>query len=49
MEHREITVAEGRRLDANHMLVVYNKTKAGDVERRIVQGPTLFIPTAEEW
>ena len=49
MEHSAVHVEQGKQLDANHVLVVYNKTKGGDVERRVIQGPTLFIPTAEEW
>ena len=36
------------KLDANHMLVVYKQLE-GKIERRIVQGPTIFMPTAYEW
>ncbi|WAR13617.1 hypothetical protein MAR_027797, partial [Mya arenaria] len=36
-------------LDSNHMIVVYKRLKDGDVQRRIIQGPTVFMPEAEEW
>lgn len=35
-------------LDANEVLVVYKQDK-GTIERRIVHGPMLFAPTANEW
>ncbi|XP_074652545.1 uncharacterized protein LOC141906945 [Tubulanus polymorphus] len=43
-----IIVQDATKIDANHLIVVYKKVK-DNVERRIVQGPTVFIPTAEEW
>ena len=36
------------KLDDNHMVIVYKQLE-GLIERRIVQGPTIFIPTAYEW
>jgi len=37
------------RLDANHMLVIYKRLKDTTVQRRIIQGPDVFVPGAEEW
>ena len=36
------------KLDANQLTVVYKQLE-GKIERRIVKGPTIFIPTAHEW
>lgn len=36
-------------IDGNHILVVYRRLKGGQAERRIIQGPAVFIPGAEEW
>ena len=37
-------------LDANEVLVVYNRDRATDrVTRKIQYGPMLFIPDADEW
>ncbi|RUS83910.1 hypothetical protein EGW08_008324, partial [Elysia chlorotica] len=36
-------------IDGNHVLVVYRRLKGGEAERRIIQGPAVFIPEAEEW
>ena len=41
-------VANAVKLDANHMLVVYKQLE-GIIERRIVQGPIIFVPEAYEW
>jgi hypothetical protein len=41
-------VRDSIRLDANHLLVVY-KQEEGHIERRVVEGPTVFIPSAHEW
>ncbi|XP_064395778.1 uncharacterized protein LOC135342867 [Halichondria panicea] len=43
-----IDVKDSVKLDANHMVVVY-KQEEGKIERRIVQGPTIFVPNAHEW
>ncbi|XP_064650600.1 uncharacterized protein LOC135502048 [Lineus longissimus] len=48
LEYDEIRVEPSIKLDANHMIVVYKKMKES-VARRVVQGPTVFIPAAEEW
>ncbi|XP_048752374.2 uncharacterized protein LOC125663964 [Ostrea edulis] len=44
-----VTVKESTKIDANHLIVVYKRLKESDVQRRIVQGPTVFVPEAEEW
>lgn len=36
------------KIDANSMIVVYKQLE-GNIERRIVQGPTVFVPNAHEW
>ncbi len=36
------------KLDANHVIVVYKQLE-GKIDRRIVQGPCIFIPSAHEW
>ena len=43
-----IELRQAAKLDANHMVVVY-KQLDGKIDRRIVSGPTIFIPTAHEW
>ncbi|XP_046570214.1 uncharacterized protein LOC124278529 [Haliotis rubra] len=37
------------KLDANHMVVVYKRLKDSNVQRRVIQGPVVFVPQAEEW
>ena len=48
MEHSRIATRDAIKIDANHMVVVYQSLK-NRVERRIIQGPQLFVPAAEEW
>ena len=43
-----IYVKDAIKIDANHMIVVY-KQEEGVIDRRIVQGPIIFVPTAYEW
>ena len=49
MEHSNIAVRNSIKIDANHMIVVYRPLKDNEIERRIIQGPQLFMPAAEEW
>ncbi len=49
LEYQTINVLPATKIDANHQLVVYKKQKDNSVERRIVEGPTVFMPEAEEW
>ena len=48
MEVVSIEVKNAITLDSNHLLVVYRQEE-GHIDRRIVQGPTVFIPAAHEW
>ena len=48
LEVESIYVKNAVKLDGNHLLVVY-KQEAGHIERRVVEGPTIFIPSAHEW
>lgn len=49
MLHENIQTLDALKLDANHMVVVYKRVKDGAVQRKIIQGPTVFVPEAEEW
>jgi hypothetical protein len=49
VEHLEIGVENAITLDANEALVVYRQEPGGKVQRRIVRGPELFVPEAQEW
>ncbi|XP_005100203.2 uncharacterized protein LOC101861588 [Aplysia californica] len=49
LTYSEVKCQEAQCVDANHMLVVYRRLKGGHSQRRIVKGPALFIPEAEEW
>ncbi|XP_069115144.1 uncharacterized protein [Argopecten irradians] len=44
-----IEIKDATKIDANHLIVVYKRLKDNDVQRRIIQGPTVFVPEAEEW
>lgn len=48
LEVDNIQVAHATKLDANHLIVVYKQLE-GKIERRLVQGPTVFVPDAHEW
>lgn len=48
VEHLKISIADAVPLDANEALVVYRQQE-GKVQRRIVRGPELFVPEAQEW
>lgn len=48
LEVEQIVVKNSITLDANHLLVVY-KQEEGHIERRVVEGPAVFIPSAHEW
>lgn len=49
LEYRSISVEKATRIDSNHVIVVYRKKEDQSVERRVVQGPAIFVPEAEEW
>ncbi|XP_062521520.1 uncharacterized protein LOC134196423 [Corticium candelabrum] len=47
---RDICVRKAIVLDGNEVLVVYRKSQeTGKMERRLQQGPTQFVPSADEW
>jgi hypothetical protein len=48
VEHASVHVADALTLDANEALVVYRQEN-GQVQRRIVRGPEMFMPDAQEW
>jgi len=48
VEHERIAVAPATHLDAHEAIVVYRQEK-DRVSRRIVRGPDVFMPTADEW
>jgi hypothetical protein len=48
VEHDSIAVADAITLDANEALVVYSQSE-GRVQRRVIRGPELFVPDAQEW
>jgi hypothetical protein len=41
-------VQKAIKVDSNHVLVVYHQLADNSVQRRIIQGPTLFVPEAGE-
>lgn len=49
MEVQQIISLSATKIDANHMVIVYKKTSTNKVERRVVKGPAVFIPDADEW
>lgn len=48
VEHQSVTTEPAISLDANEALVVYRQEK-DRVDRRVVRGPGLFMPAAQEW
>jgi hypothetical protein len=50
VEHESVKVEQALSLDANEAIVVYAQEEPdGRVTRRIVRGPSLFMPAANEW
>ena len=49
LENQSISIQKATKIDANNMIVVYKKLPDHSVERRVIQGPTVFVPAAEEW
>lgn len=49
VEHESIAVEPAVELDANEALVVYRRGDDGAISRRVVRGPELFVPAANEW
>ena len=49
-EHESIAVENGYKLNSSQIIVVYNQNaKTNEVTRKMVEGPCLFIPEANEW
>ena len=49
-QHLEITRQDGLQLAAKEAVVVYSKAEGADqITRRIVYGPSLFVPSPGEW
>lgn len=48
LELASLEVKEALKIDSHCVVVVY-KSQGGEVIRRIVEGPTVFIPAADEW
>ncbi|HZN69044.1 MAG TPA: hypothetical protein VFB66_27435 [Tepidisphaeraceae bacterium] len=51
VEHESVEVRQALVLDANEAIVVYAQGDgpSGAVTRRVVRGPSLFMPAANEW
>jgi len=50
LEHLQIERKQAISLDANEVLVVYRMDeKTNEVTRYLKQGPTLYVPDANEW
>ena len=48
--HQRVECRDGIALDASSAVVVYKQiAESKEVQQRVVYGPTLFIPTADEW
>ncbi|XP_065827479.1 uncharacterized protein [Oscarella lobularis] len=48
LEHDSIVTRDAMRLTADEMLVVY-KQEDDKIERRLLYGPAMFVPSAHEW
>jgi hypothetical protein len=49
VEHQAITVEEAIPIDAHEALVVYQRQQNEVVARRILKGPSQYVPQADEW
>lgn len=49
LEYNSCIKRDAQRIDANHLMVVYKRLKDGEAQRRIIEGPAVFLPEAEEW
>ena len=48
VNHHSISICSALELDANEAIVVY-ENQDGKVSRQIVRGPSLFVPTENQW
>jgi hypothetical protein len=42
-------VEDAIKVEANHVIVVYKRLANSNVQRRLVEGPAVFVPEAVEW
>jgi hypothetical protein len=50
LEHETIKVEKLLQLKSSQMIIVYSKdNKSNSVERRLIQGPCIFMPQPNEW
>lgn len=47
--HLQITRQDALQIAAKEAVVVYSRNDAGTVNRRLIHGPTLFVPAPGEW
>lgn len=48
VKHKAISVKKAMEIDSHEAAVVYRRT-GEQVERRVVRGPAVFVPTEKEW
>lgn len=49
LHHSNISTRKATTITANEVLVVYRRNKSGEVERHVVRGPGVHVPTSDEW
>jgi hypothetical protein len=49
VEHESITTEEATPVDAHQALVIYRRDADEHVTRRVLYGPALYVPEANEW
>src|SRR5262245_1175697 len=49
VEHASITIQDSIPIDADEVLVVYQRQKDEMVARRVLKGPAQYVPQADEW
>jgi hypothetical protein len=49
VEHQSITTEEATPVDAHQALVIYRRDADEQVTRRVLYGPALYVPEANEW
>lgn len=47
--HESITTEKLLQLNSFQMIVVYSRSDKNNVERRLIQGPCVFMPEPNEW
>ena len=49
LEHEYINIDNLFKLNASQMIIVYSRSDKLEVDRRLVQGPCIFMPQPNEW